>query len=147
MSGADEDDDEFEYGKEYVHTADAALEEARQLLAPGGNDIWPSWTDGAPTMLRRTAWTPRFQLGKVSHDHRPVQVTVQFSWRQARLLSELRDNYGLLPSSKYSSQWYGVYRVFVPATVIGRFCGTDPSGRSILVGLAANEVGQFFDIG
>lgn len=142
MSGAGEDDDEdIEYGKEYVHTADAALEEARKLLVLlGDGDIWPGWEDDVPTVLRRTVWTPRFQLGKVVHQHRQVRATVKFAWTKARLLSELRDNYGLLPSSKYSSQWYGIYRVFVPDSAIGRFCGTDPTG-TIYIGRAGSKRG------
>lgn len=142
MSEVDErDDEEFEYGREYIHTADMALEEARKLLTPlGESDIWPGWTDGPPTMLRRTVWSPQFKLGAVLHKHRQIQVTVQFTWRKARLLSELRKNYGLLPSVKYSSEWYGVYRVFVPGESIGRFCGTDPSG-TIYIGRAGSQRG------
>lgn len=142
MSEADEgDDQEFEYGREYVHTADAALEEARKLLnPPGENDVWPGWIDGAPTVLRRTVWSPQFQLETVLHKNRQVQVTVQFTWRKASLLSELRENYDLLPSARYSSQWYGVYRVFVPGASIGRFCGTDPSG-TIYIGRAGSQRG------
>jgi len=142
VSGRDEDDDEdIEYGREYVHTTDAALEEARKLQAPlSDSDIWPGWSDGVPTLLRRTVWTPRFQLGKVFHQHRQIQVTVEFTWRKARLLSELRDNYGLLPSARYSSQWYGVYRVFVPDTSIGRLCATDSTG-TIYIGRAGSERG------
>ena len=142
MSGAEEDDDEdIEYGKEYVHTADAALEEARKLLPLlEDSDIWPGWEEGVPTLLRRTVWTPRFQLGKVLHQHRQVRATVEFTWSKARLLSELRNNYGLLPSSKYSSQWYGVYRVFVPGTAIGRFCGTDSTG-TVYIGRAGSRRG------
>lgn len=142
MGGPDEEDDEeeFEYGKEYVHTADAALEEARNLAPPGEEDIWPGWVDGPPTMLRRTVWSPRFHVGKVSHDHRPMRVTLEFTWRKARLLSELSKNYGLLPSARYSSEWYGVYRVFVPGATIGRFCETDNSG-TIYIGRAGSKRG------
>jgi hypothetical protein len=34
----------------------------------------------------------------------------------------------LLPSNKYSDQWSGVYRIFVPNKIIDRFCGKDGTG-------------------
>lgn len=141
MGGTDEDDDELEYGKEYAYTAEAALEEARKLLVPlSDSDIWPGWEHGVPRLLRRTLWSEQFQLGKVFHKHRLIQMSVKLTWSRARLLSELRENYGLLPSTKYSSQWYGVYRVFVRGVAIGRFCGTDPSG-TIYIGRAGSKRG------
>src|SRR3569833_1436261 len=108
LGEAEDDEDEIEYGREYVHTADDALAEARKLLVPlGDSDVWPEWQSGVPRFLRRMVWTPKFHLGKVRHDHRQVQASVRYSWVKSRLLSELRGNYGLLPSSKYSSEWYG----------------------------------------
>ncbi|UTD29163.1 hypothetical protein [Bradyrhizobium sp. WD16] len=137
----DDEDQEIEYGREYAHTADDALAEARKLIAPlGDSDVWPDWQSGVPRFLRRTVWTPRFHLGKVRHDRRKVQATVRYPWVKPRLLSELRDNYGLLPSSRYSSEWYGVYRVFVQGISIGRFCGVDPTG-TIYIGRAGSKRG------
>jgi hypothetical protein len=142
VTGADEgSDQDIEYGREYVHTAEGALEEARkQLLSAGESYSWPNWSDGVPIILRRTVWSPQFQLGQVIHRHRKIQATVEFTWGKPRLLTELRENYGLLPSIKYTSQWYGVYRVFVPDSRIGRLCGIDPTG-TIYIGRAGSERG------
>lgn len=133
------DEEEFEYGKEYVHTAEALLEEDRRALTASG-DIWPGWEDGPPTILRQTRWEAGFQLGKVVHERRAVRVTLRFEWSRARLLSEIKGNYGLLPSARYSCEWYGVYRAFVPGASIGRFCAADKSG-TIYIGRAGSKRG------
>jgi hypothetical protein len=48
VGGANDDEEDIEYGREYVHTADAALEEARKLIPVDESDIWPHWSEGVP---------------------------------------------------------------------------------------------------
>jgi hypothetical protein len=135
-----EDDEEIEYGKWYVHTADTALAEANKLcpVDEEGN-IWPHWGEGRPTKLRRLVMEPQFTLGNVSYQDRYFYETVEYLWSGTYLLSVLKDKYHLLPSARYKSQWSGVYRIFSPNTNIGRSCGQDSTG-TLYVGKAGTAV-------
>jgi hypothetical protein len=131
-------DEEIEYGKFYVHSlGDEDSAESRPLEA---DDIWPHWSEGVPTKLRKTLWSPAFYLGKVHHKERLSSESLELEWRGPYLLSVLRENYSLLPSSKYSRQWNGVYRIFSPETAINRICGEDPTG-TLYLGRAGSERG------
>jgi hypothetical protein len=126
----DEDDDEIEYGRLYIHN----LAEESKVNSPKElGKIWPHWSEGVPTKLRDTLGSPAFVLGAVSHDYREYYETLELKWSDPHLLSSLRPRRnGLLPSSRYSSQWSGVYRMFLPDTTINRFCGNDPTGTLYL---------------
>jgi hypothetical protein len=139
VCGEDGDED-FEYGKEYVHTPESTLAEENKLDPVAAGDIWPHWNEGVPTKLRRRVWSPAFILGAVRHDSRPYNETLELEWQRYRLLTALRKNYHLLPSGKYSSQWVGVYRIFIPNTTIGRLCGFDPTG-TLYLGRAGSKRG------
>jgi hypothetical protein len=133
----EENDEEIEYGKLYVHNLEDDREPPRPLQA---DDIWPHWSEGVPTKLRKTFWSPAFNLGKVYHHPRYSAETLEFEWRGSHLLSVLRQNYQLLPSSRYSRQWNGVYRIFSPNTTIDRICGRDPTG-TLYLGRAGSKRG------
>ena len=49
MCPVEEDDEEIEYGKLYEHR----LEESRLHSPVEADDIWPHWSAGVPTRLRR----------------------------------------------------------------------------------------------
>ena len=132
----EKDDDEIEYGKLYVHN----LEDNGLHPPKVTEDIWPHWSEGVPTRLRSTAWTPAFWHGKVYHKARPTQDSLELMWSAPQLLSVLSENYHLLPSGKFSSQWNGVYRLFLPDTIIDRFCGKDPTG-TLYLGRAGSKRG------
>jgi len=134
------DDEDIEYGKEYVHTAEKALEEERKLYPAEHAEIWPHWGEGVPTKLRSKAWSPAFTIGTVHHRARLGSLRLELEWSKAHLLSALRGNYGLLPSGKYTNEWNGVYRIFVPDKTIGRLGGEDPTG-TLYIGRAGSERG------
>jgi hypothetical protein len=135
-----EDDEDFEYGKEYVHTPDTAIEESNKLYPLDSSDIWPHWNEGVPTKLRRRVHSPAFKLGNVQHNERPYLETLEIAWQRSHLVETLKKNYNLLPSGRYSSQWSGVYRIFIPDTAIGRVCETDQTG-TLYIGRAGSERG------
>lgn len=132
---SDLDEDYFEYGKLYEHS----LGEARQPVPARAEDIWPNWTDGLPTKLRRTYWLDTHSVGRVRYDARSVQETIDFEWSKAHALHKLDSRYGPLPG-KYSSQWKGVYRIFLPNKSIGRLCADDPTG-TLYIGKAGSSRG------
>jgi hypothetical protein len=136
MYPIEEDDEAIEYGKLYVHS----LEDSELHSPIEADDIWPHWSDGVPTKLRRKLWSPAFLLGKVYHNQRLTQDSLELKWSDAHMLSVLRESYHLLPSGKFSSQWNGVYRIFLPSTTLDRFCGKDPTG-TLYLGRAGSERG------
>ena len=140
MALNNEDDEDFEYGKEYVHTLDSAIAESSKLYPLAAGDIWPHWTEGVPTKLSRRLYSPSFNLGNVHHKERPYLETLEISWEREHLVETLENNYGLLPSSRYSGEWAGVYRIFIPDTTIGRVCESDPTG-TLYIGRAGSERG------
>jgi hypothetical protein len=133
----EEDDEEIEYGKLYVHSLGDDSKVRRPLEA---DDIWPHWSEGVPTILRRTAWNPSFSLGKVYHSQHLSSESMELEWHRPHLLSVLRKDNRLLPSGKFSRHWNGVYRLFSPDTTIDRFCGKDPTG-TLYLGRAGSERG------
>jgi hypothetical protein len=84
-------------------------------------EIWPDWSD-----------TPTKFHSVVDSDPRTgaeYYETLLLRWDNTHLLSSLLQNKNrLLPSSKYSDQWSGVYRIFSPNKIIDRFCGKDGTG-------------------
>lgn len=140
MSGSEEEEDDFEYGREYVHTPETVHAEESKLIPVQAGDIWPDWSEGVPTRMRRRSWNPAFTLGKVRHEAYSQYETVELEWQRSRLLAAMRKNYNLLPSGKYSSQWIGVYRIFIRDTTINRLCGPDPTG-TLYLGRAGSKRG------
>jgi hypothetical protein len=136
-----EDDEEIEYGKLYVHSLGDDSEAPRPL---GADDIWPHWSEGIPTKLRKTSWSPAFNLGKIYHNPRLSSEMLELEWHGPHLLSVLRQNYRLLPSSTYAPQWNGIYRIFSPNTTIDRICGKDPTGTLYLGRAGSERAGQSF---
>jgi hypothetical protein len=140
MCGGAEDDDDFEYGTEYVHSPETVLAEESKLNPVQADDIWPDWSTGVPTKMRRRVWSPAFTLGKVQHEACSRYETLELEWQRSRLLSAIRKNYKLLPSGRYSSHWIGVYRIFVPDKTINRLCASDPTG-TLYLGRAGSKRG------
>jgi hypothetical protein len=129
----DDDGEQFEYGRVYVHTPTSNFDEESKLLPlKGDGEIWPHWNDGVPTKFRRKLGSPAFTLKGVQHHYREYFESMELEWNSSRKLSFLRKHYGYLPSGKYESQWSGVYRLFLPDTTIDRFCGKDPTGTLYL---------------
>jgi hypothetical protein len=129
------DEDEAEYGS-WEFTANDILEEERKLFQPKApEDIWPHWSQGVPTKLRRTFYSPAFKKNGVQHEGRPSCDTLELKWNRPRALSDLKKNYSLLPSNSSKSQWSGVYRIFLTDIAIDRLCGKDPTG-TLYLGLA-----------
>jgi hypothetical protein len=131
----EEDDEEIEYGKLYT----SILEDENELLPLKKENIWPHWSEGVPTKLRRKLGSPSFTLGAVRHDYREYYATLDFKWNDMRKLSFLKENNNHLPEN-YENQWSGVYRIFAPDTAIDRFCGKDPTG-TLYLGRAGSERG------
>jgi hypothetical protein len=127
------DDDEFEYGKLYVHTPSTNFDEDESLLPlKGDGEIWPHWSEGVPNKLRRKLGSPPFTLGGVQHNYREYFESLEFNWSGRHKLSFLKDQYSYLPSGRDDSEWSGVYRIFLPDTTIDRFCGKDSTGTLYL---------------
>jgi len=133
-----DDDQELEYGKWHVYTAKTTLAEEYKIHPPQKpENIWPHWSEGVPTKLRRAIGSPRFYLKGVHYRYREHIEFVKLDWNYPRPLSSLRKNYRLLPSS-YRSEWSGVYRIFSPDTTIDRCCGRDPTG-TLYIGQAGSR--------
>jgi hypothetical protein len=132
----EDDDQEIDYGKWYVHTAETALAEANKLCPTDAEQtIWPHWSAGRPAKFRTMLMEPRFVLGDVTHQERFYYETLELEWSDMYLLSVLSEKYYFLPSSRSKSEWSGVYRIFSPNTDIDRCCGKDPTG-TLYVGKA-----------
>jgi hypothetical protein len=130
MQAPDEqDEDEIEYGKWIEHTAEEALAEARKALPPLKN-IWPHWNNGVPTKLRRYGYSGSFHTGIVHHRERLRSETMELQWRGSHTLTELAAEPHRLPG-----HYSGVYRIFVPDTIIERCCSKDKTG-TLYIGLA-----------
>jgi hypothetical protein len=119
------DDNEIRYGKWNEHTPEETFAELNTVRP--AFDIWPNWSEGVPTKLRRQLGSPAFDLGKVRHNYREYYDSLDFRWSRSYLLSELNNNKRLLP--RHSG---GVYRLFAPNTLIDRCCGKDPTGTLYL---------------
>jgi hypothetical protein len=131
----EEDDVEIEYGKWHQFDAKTCLAEEHKVRPREANDdIWPHWSEGRPTFLRRNFYSDSFYNGRVHHRSRECYASLELKWSPAHALSFLRKNYRFLPGT-HSREWSGVYRVFSPHTIIDRFCGKDPTG-TLYLGLA-----------
>lgn len=128
------DEDEVEYGTWEFTAEDALAEERRLRPLQIAEDIWPRWSDGVPTKLRRISYSPPFTKGSVRHRGVSTPETVELEWSSPHLLSKLRKRYGLLPANT-KREWSGVYRIFAPDTTMSRLCGNDPTG-TLYLGLA-----------
>jgi len=129
-------DTEAEYGA-WEFTLAGALEDEKKrnpLSAPP--DIVPHWSEGVPTLIRRTGWTERFTKNRVTYDSRLWTKTVNYEWCSPRNLSELAEKYSRLPSTR-QWEWSGVYRIFVEGQAIDRLLGKDPTG-TLYVGMAGH---------
>jgi hypothetical protein len=91
------------------------------------DDVWPHWSEGVPSKLRRELGSPAFSAGKVTYKYRTYHETLTFTWNETFWLPELKKNKRLLP--RHSS---GVYRLFAPNVSIPRCCGIDPTGTLYL---------------
>jgi hypothetical protein len=139
----EDDDKEIKYGKWNRYTAKTILAEEHMVHPPKG-DIWPHWSEGIPTKLRRIVWSPSFSLGPVRHRSRPYYESLELKWNDMFLLSLLKSNYRLLPGN-YESEWSGVYRIFSPNSTIDRFCGKDPTG-TLYIGRAGTGGRNFSNL-
>jgi hypothetical protein len=103
--------------------------------------IWPHWSEGVPTKLRREVYSPAFVLGAINHDSRMFYQSLELEWSGSYMLSSFRSrkNNHLLPGN-YTSEWRGVYRIFSPGTTTDRFCSKDPTG-TLYLGRAGSERG------
>src|ERR1700722_19937239 len=104
----DQDDEEKEYDRLYVHDATDPLEEEQRIRPQSPiQEIWPHWSEGVPAKFRQRVFSPRFHSkGDVRHKARPYFKTVEFKWNARYMLSQLEANSGLLPG-KYSGEWSG----------------------------------------
>jgi hypothetical protein len=131
----EQNDQEIEYGRWYVHEAKDPLEEESKIRPQrNAQKIWPHWSHGVPKKLRRSAFSPSFRLNGVQHYPRAYFETLELNWNDMRLLSQLENSSYLLPGD-YEHQWSGVYRLFSPETTIDRSCGKDPTG-TLYLGMA-----------
>jgi hypothetical protein len=130
------DDDEFEYGRQYTFEIGTILaEEKKRLAQQEPQDVWPDWREGRPTHFRRHVYVRAFDSGTAKHQETRQLVGLELSWREAYSLDFLKKNSHRLPSTKWSSQWSGVYRLFASTTSINRCCGTDTTG-TLYIGMA-----------
>jgi hypothetical protein len=126
----EKDDKEIEYGKWHRYTAKTTIAEEYKIHPPK-EDIWPHWSEGVPTKLRRKLGCPAFVLGAVHYRYPTYYASVDLDWNAPAKLSLLGRNYRLLPRN-YRSEWSGIYRIFSPDTTIDRCCGKDPTGTLYL---------------
>ena len=124
----DKVDEEIKYGKWYRYTAKTTLAEEYKVHPPV---IWPHWSEGVPTKLRRKLGSDPFVHGTVHHRYVAYYVSVEFDWNAPVKLSLSENNYRSLPRN-YRSELSGVYRIFSPNTTIDRSCGKDPTGTLYL---------------
>ena len=126
--GTEQDEEEIEYGKWNITDAKAFLEEEKRLPHPKNvAEIWPHWSEGRPTKLRRRVESPPFTNGAVCHRYTEYYATVEYDWNSPHTWVALSKNYGLLPGT-YTTHWSGVYRAFASDITIDRCCGKDPTG-------------------
>lgn len=135
----EENDKEPKYGKLYTFTYKTTLYEDRKVRPLLNETIWPHWSEGVPTKLRRRVFDKRFDNGKVQHKPRDRYVTIEFNWNAAQALSTLKNNYHLLPGN-YENEWRGVYRIFLTEICIDRLGGKDPTG-TLYIGRAGSKRG------
>lgn len=116
------------YGEWHSFTPQQMAAEDKLHPADPGEVIEPSWEESVPRRMRRLCGSPEFSKDGVDHRYRPYYRTVELDWTFGHSLAVLRDKPIYLPSSKYSSQWSGVYRVYAQNTTINRLCGNDATG-------------------
>lgn len=134
-------DTEPDYGT-WEFTLSGVLEEERKRNPPQfPPDIWPRWADGVPTLLRHSGWYEGFTKNGVTYRSRPITHTISLEWRKPRNLSSLADNHHHLPGL-WTSEWSGVYRVFVEGQQIDRLLGQDPTG-TLYLGMAGSGDRKF----
>jgi hypothetical protein len=126
----EEDDREIKYGKWHRYTAKTTRAEENKVHPPEG-EVWPHWSQGIPTKLRKRVRSPSFFLEGVYHQPFDYMQSLELEWSNPYLLSRLKENRALLPGD-YTSEWSGVYRIFSPNTTIDRYCGKDPTGTLYL---------------
>jgi hypothetical protein len=131
----EEDDEEVKYGKWNVYTYKTTRAENSKIRPGGRADIWPNWCDGVPRTLRRNLHSDAFFHGENYHKGRPYCESIQLDWNEPQPLSLLEKYYHLLPSNQRKNEWSGVYRIFLPNTVIDRIGGPDPTG-TLYIGMA-----------
>src|SRR5262245_4803691 len=118
--GTEQDEDEFEYDQWNIADAKTLFAREQSLLPSDyADEIWPDWSEGRPTKLRRKLGSPEFTKDGVHHRYREYYATIVYDWKSSQTLVELKKNYRLLPSTDWS-HWSGVYRVFAEGTTIDR---------------------------
>jgi hypothetical protein len=133
-----QEDTEPAYGEWHSCTPKDLVAEADVDATDEGQLVEPSWTEGVPTRMRRLCGSPSFSKNGVHHRYRSYYRSVELSWTGGLRLSWLRENPTYLPSSKYSSEWSGVYRLFVEDKTIDRCCGNDTTG-TLYIGCAGTK--------
>jgi len=123
------------YGEWHTFTPEQVAAEDKLHPADPGGVIEPSWQEGVPRRMRRLCGSPEFSKDGVHHRYRPYYRTVQLDWTSGRPLAVLRGKRDDLPSSRYSSQWSGVYRIYAQDKTINRLCGDDTTG-TLYIGCA-----------
>lgn len=133
---AEVDDTEAESGEWEFSLAQELEHEKRRNPSTVPPDIIPNWSEGVPTLIRRSGWTERFTKNRVTYESRLVTNTVKYDWRPAKNLSQLAEKSGGLPSL-HRLEWSGVYRVFIEDEGIDRLLGKDPTG-TLYLGMAGD---------
>jgi hypothetical protein len=74
----EENDLEIEYGKWQLFDAKTCLaEEHRMRPLEANDDIWPHWSEGRPTFLRRNFYSDSFYNGRVYHRPRECYASLE----------------------------------------------------------------------
>jgi len=134
----DQDDTEVGYNEEVSQDATSHLAEIKKLYpARQADEIWPSWLEGVPTKFRRIVVGDWFSSGAVQHRSITFPLTLDLEWIGPYSLAQLKDEPRYLPGN-YTSQWSGVYRIFVREAAIDRCCGPDSTG-TLYLGCAASR--------
>ena len=137
----EKDDQEIEYGKWNVFTWKTTLAEEFKVNNQR-EEIWPHWSEGRPTRLRKRISSPDFFVNGVYHRGVCYLQSLDLKWSQSYTLSSLGKNSDFLPSTRYRGEWSGVYRIFSATTTIDRCCGNDPTG-TLYIGLAGTGSGNW----
>jgi hypothetical protein len=139
----EKDDHEVEYGRWQVCTAKSThFELAKVDRSLVGEEIWPHWSDGVPTKLRKKVVCAPFWLKGVEHRAVRHYPSIELRWNKSNTLSKLCRNSDLLPSSSYQDEWSGIYRIFSPDRTIDRCAGKDPTG-TLYLGRAGGKGGNW----
>jgi hypothetical protein len=93
---AEHDTDEAEYGA-WEFTAEDALNDERKLFPrKRPEDIWPHWSEGVPTTLRRTWETPPFSKNGVRHKPNLFTERVDLCWRHPRAFFRIEERFSFV---------------------------------------------------